>query len=66
MQKLLISVINFYQQWLSFDTGMLRVLAPAGACRHDVRCSEYTKLSIEEYGVTKGIWMGLKRIISCR
>lgn len=60
------SLINFYQKWLSFDTGMLRVLAPGGACRSEIRCSEYTKSKIVEYGVMKGSWMGVKRIISCR
>lgn len=66
MQKFLISLIGFYQNWLSFDTGVLRVLAPTGACRHEVRCSEYTKNAIEEHGSIKGMGMGMRRIISCR
>lgn len=66
MQKLAVSLINFYQKWLSFDTGVLQVFASGGACRHSVRCSEYTKMMILERGVSAGIWMGVKRIISCR
>lgn len=66
MRDLAVRFINFYQVWLSFDTGLLRVLAPGGACRYSVRCSEYTKQMIIEQGLVKGSWLGVKRIISCR
>jgi putative membrane protein insertion efficiency factor len=36
------------------------------ACRFTPTCSEYTKQSIEKYGVIKGTWMGMKRISRCR
>lgn len=61
-----VSVITFYQMFLSFDSGVLRVFAPGGACRYEVRCSEYMKQSILEYGLIKGIWLGMKRFLSCR
>lgn len=66
MKKLLISVIEFYQIYLSFDRGILAVFAPGGACKYSVSCSEYTKEKIREFGVFRGIWLGLKRIWSCR
>jgi len=66
MQKLLISLINFYQAYLSFDKGLLVFLAPGGACKYEVSCSQYTKQSIKEYGSLKGIGLGIKRIWSCR
>ena len=66
MQKLLISLINFYQAYLSFDKGLLVFLAPGGACKYEVSCSQYTKESIEAYGALKGIFMGMKRIWSCK
>lgn len=66
MSWLAIKAIEFYQVFLSFDTGMLRFLAPGGACRYPVRCSEYTKIKIREKGVIRGVWLGFKRIISCR
>jgi putative component of membrane protein insertase Oxa1/YidC/SpoIIIJ protein YidD len=66
MSWLAIKLIEFYQIFLSFDTGILRFLAPGGACRYPIRCSEYTKIQIKEYGVFKGGWLGLRRIISCR
>ncbi len=77
MKRLLVSMINkfltsfttlvieFYQTFLSFDRGVLAIFAPGGACRYEVSCSEYTKQSIDEYGVLKGVGMGFKRILSC-
>lgn len=35
-------------------------------CRFTPTCSEYTIEAIEEYGVIKGIKLGIKRILRCR
>ena len=64
--KFIISIINFYQTCLSFDRGLLAVFVPGGACRYEVSCSEYVKQKIEEVGVIRGVWLGLKRIWSCK
>lgn len=66
MKQFLIRVIEFYQIFLSFDRGLLRILVPGGVCRYEVSCSEYAKQSINKHGITKGVVMGLKRIWSCR
>jgi putative membrane protein insertion efficiency factor len=66
MSNLCIRLIEFYQKYLSFDTGLLAVLAPGGACKFRPTCSEYTKQRIKELGVIKGGWLGIKRILSCR
>lgn len=66
MKKSLVSLINFYQNYLSFDKGLLVLLAPGGACRHELRCSEYTKQMVRELGVIQGLRLGIKRIWSCR
>ncbi|OGE24896.1 hypothetical protein A3C26_02690 [Candidatus Daviesbacteria bacterium RIFCSPHIGHO2_02_FULL_39_12] len=66
MKKILISLLNFYQTFLSFDRGILALFAPGGACRYPVSCSEYTKRSIRDFGVVRGARLGLKRIWSCR
>lgn len=66
MLKLCILLINFYQYFLSFDRGLLSVLAPGGACRYSPTCSEYTKQQLIRHGVIKGLWLGLKQIGRCR
>lgn len=65
MQKLLISIIIYYQKYLSFDKGALVIFAPGGACRYEITCSEYMKQTIKEKGVGTGLVLGLKRILSC-
>lgn len=65
MSKVLIKVIEIYQRYLSFDTGLLKVFAPMGACRYSISCSEYTKQQIAEKGAIKGIYLGLRRVVSC-
>lgn len=66
MKKLLVNLISFYQVYLSFDRGILAIFAPGGACKFEVRCSEYTKNMIMEYGVAKGSYLGIKRLWRCR
>lgn len=34
-------------------------------CKFYPTCSEYTKQAIEKYGIMKGIWLGIKRILKC-
>lgn len=66
MIKIITSVVNFYQSYLSFDRGVLAAFAPGGACRYDTSCSEYTKQMVGKFGVIHGSWLGLKRIWSCK
>ncbi|MBI3485829.1 membrane protein insertion efficiency factor YidD [Candidatus Daviesbacteria bacterium] len=66
MSKLFINLINFYQIFLSFDKGILAILAPGGACKYSPSCSEYTKQAIIKYGFIKGLSLGGKRILTCR
>ena len=35
-------------------------------CRFYPTCSTYMILSIREWGLIKGVWLGLKRICRCR
>lgn len=66
MKHIVVGIINFYQVFLSFDHGILSIMAPGGACRYEVSCSEYTKRMILKHGLIKGLILGGKRIISCR
>ena len=52
-----ISTINLYRYLISPLLG--------NNCRYLPTCSEYTKESIIKYGVVKGFWLGLKRIVKC-
>ncbi len=56
MKKLLITLINFYQKWIS------PMRAPS--CKYYPSCSSYTKTAIENYGL-KGLTMGLWRFVRC-
>ena len=66
MKRFILSSIRFYQRYLSFDTGILKFLFLTDkACRFTPRCSEYCYQAIERYGIMRGSWLGLKRIIRC-
>lgn len=56
-KQILILPIRFYQRCIS-------PLLPA-ACRYTPTCSHYAVEAIQAYGPIKGVWMGIKRIISC-
>ncbi len=56
-QRLFIAAIRLYQMTLS------QVLPPS--CRFYPSCSEYTLQAIAKYGVLKGGWLGVKRILRC-
>jgi hypothetical protein len=57
MKYLLIILINIYQKFISPLT--------ISSCRFRPTCSQYTKLALKKYGVFKGCWLGLKRILKC-
>ena len=66
MKKTILSSIRFYQKYLSFDTGFLKALFLTDkACRFQPTCSEYTYQAISHYGIMRGSWLGIKRIIRC-
>lgn len=66
MKNFFIKLINFYQNFLSFDRGILAIFSPGGACKRTPTCSEYTKQMVLEFGVVKGLILGGKRILSCK
>jgi putative membrane protein insertion efficiency factor len=58
-------VIKLYQKTLSFDHGPLAKVFPFFGCRYHPTCSEYAYQAIDKYGVFKGSWLSVKRVIRC-
>ena len=61
LRKVLIFIplllIRFYQKCIS-------PLTPP-SCRFTPTCSQYAKEALEKYGIFKGGWLGIKRILRC-
>ena len=57
LKRLFILPIRFYQVAISPLLG--------SSCRFKPTCSTYMIRAIEEWGVFKGVWLGLKRIGKC-
>lgn len=56
MKKIIIRMILIYQSM---------PLSSHGRCKFIPTCSNYMKEAIITYGVLKGGWLGLKRIMRC-
>lgn len=63
-RKIVVSLINFYQKFLSLDTGVF-ALNKGTTCVFYPTCSEYTKQAVVKYGVFKGVFLGIRRILRC-
>jgi len=52
-----LGVIRFYQHFIS----------PAfpPSCRFTPSCSEYAAQAVQKYGVVRGVWLGLNRLLRC-
>lgn len=65
MKKLILQLIRLYQKTLSLDHGVLSVIYSERLCRFYPSCSAYTYTAIERFGVVRGVWMGLTRVVRC-
>jgi hypothetical protein len=57
MKSFFMRLIRLYQVTLS------RVLPPS--CRFTPTCSQYSYEAIERYGIWRGSWLSLKRVVRC-
>ncbi len=57
MRKLVIGLIRAYQYAVSPFLG--------GNCRYVPSCSEYSAEAIRRFGMFKGGWLAIRRILSC-
>lgn len=55
--RLALALIGFYQRWISPMLGM--------RCRYLPTCSAYAREAIERFGLLRGGWLGLGRILRC-
>jgi len=57
LKRVLVLIITFYQ----------RVISPAfpSRCRFYPTCSQYSKEAILKYGVVKGGYLAIRRILRC-
>lgn len=60
-----LKMIRLYQKTLSFDYGIFKYLYPNGFCRFSPTCSEYSYQAIEKYGIIKGGFKAIWRILKC-
>jgi uncharacterized protein len=37
----------------------------AGSCRFEPTCSQYAYEAISRFGVARGVWIGMKRLLCC-
>jgi putative membrane protein insertion efficiency factor len=55
--KTALLALRFYKAYLS--------ILFAGSCRFEPTCSRYAYEAIERFGVARGVWLGLKRLLRC-
>ncbi len=63
MQTLLISMVRFYQRYLSKPLHALS--GPGSGCRFTPSCSAYFIQAVEIHGALKGAALGCWRILRC-
>jgi len=66
MKQLALKLIRFYQRIHFFHWPIFRFFYLSDSvCRFRPTCAEYTYQAIKSYGIMRGSWLGLKRIIHC-
>ena len=61
----LLALIALYQRTISPDHGFVRIFFPYGYCKFYPSCSMYAYVTIEKYGVLRGVPKAFYRILRC-
>lgn len=66
MKKIFLGLIRFYQKTAFFHLTIFKQFFLSDqVCRFSPTCSSYTYQAIDKYGIIKGSFLGLKRIVRC-
>lgn len=66
MKEIILALIRFYQKTKWFHGAIARQLFLTDeVCRFRPTCSQYTYEAIDKYGIIKGSWLGVKRVVHC-
>ena len=57
-QKFALFALRFYKTYLSILVG--------GSCRFEPTCSIYAYQAVERFGVARGSWLALRRLLRCQ
>lgn len=55
MKIIILKILVFYKKYIS----------QGNHCRFVPSCSEYSYEAVKKYGVIKGLFLGLKRVLKC-
>ena len=64
MKKISLFLITAYQHFFSFI--IKSTLGVNSTCRYNPTCSQYARMVISQYGVIKGGFLALIRVLSCQ
>ena len=56
IKKIFLKLISIYRFFSKFTPK---------CCRYEPTCSMYMYQAIEKFGLIKGLWLGIKRILRC-
>jgi len=65
LQQFILKLIRAYQVSLSPDHGWFKSHYSHGFCRFYPSCSEYAYESVAKYGMGRGSWLALQRLLKC-
>ncbi|NIT03693.1 membrane protein insertion efficiency factor YidD [Candidatus Saccharibacteria bacterium] len=64
-KKIILRAIDLYQKTVSPDHGVLGKAVLGGSCRFEPTCSQYSREAMERYGVLRGSFLGVRRVLRC-